>query len=308
MNYVSSSWTDWSCTVRLTMVEPAPLASAVLVLRSMMAEIDEAASRFRPDSALTWANDHAGRPVAVNRILIDLVDVALNSARRTDGAVDPSLGRAIIDAGYDRDIAEVTGTRRRGPRTPVRCAAKNWRQVRLNRELGLLTVPAGSALDLGATAKAYTADLAARRIADRFGTAVLVEIGGDIAVAGELPGGWPIAVAEREGAPGQVVRLSAGGLTTSTTTVRRWHLDDHEAHHIIDPSTGLPADGPWRTVSVAADSALNANTASTAAIVMGDAAVGWLQGSGHDARLVDRDGVVHYVGAWPVLETQPSAA
>ena len=71
-------------------------------------------------------------------------------------------------------------------------------------------------------------------------------------------------------------------------------------HHIIDPATGLPAAGQWRTATVVAGSCVDANIASTAAIVMGDAARGWLDGNMLPARLVGRDGAVHRTARWPV--------
>ena len=45
-------------------------------------------------------------------------------------------------------------------------------------------------------------------------------------------------------------------------------------HHIIVPGTGLPADSCWRAVSVAAATCVDANTASTAAILRGERAAG----------------------------------
>ncbi|MCW2525994.1 MAG: thiamine biosynthesis protein [Pseudonocardiales bacterium] len=302
MKLATTSWTAWSCSVRLTVVDRSALAPAAMELVALLADVDAVASRFRPDSELSRANRLAGRPVPVSRRLIDFAAVAIDAARATDGAVDPTLGRDLVALGYDRDIDALrhsNPTRAFSGRADRR---RDWRSVRINRELGLLTVPVGTALDLGATAKAHTADLAADRLARRYGTGVLVEIGGDLAVAGELRDGWPIAVAEQMGTAGQIVALHAGGMTTSTTTVRRWRQGDVERHHIVDPSTGQPADGPWRTATVAASSALEANTATTAAIVLGDAAQSWLGERGYDARLVDRDGRVHTVGGWPAVD------
>ena len=171
--------------------------------------------------------------------------------------------------------------------------------MRLHREAGLLVVPQGTALDLGATAKAYTADLAARTLSRRYGTPVLVELGGDLATAGSPRGGWPVLVAERENGSGQVVVLRHGGLATSTTTIRRWRRGQRSVHHIVDPRTGTPAGGPWRTASVYAPSALAANVASTAAIVLGERAVDWLTERHLAARLVGNDGSVRTTAGWP---------
>jgi thiamine biosynthesis lipoprotein len=198
--------------------------------------------------------------------------------------------------GYDRDIADVIMD---GPGLAVTTPWRSWRDVRLDRETGLLTVPVGAALDLGATAKAYMADHAARALSRRYDTGVLVELGGDVAVAGHRTDGWCLDVAERQGGDGQLVLVRHGGLATSTTTVRNWRRGGRPVHHIVDPRTGLPADGPWRTVSVYAPCALAANTASTAAIVMGESAVDWLVGRNLAARLVGLDGTVATTGAWP---------
>jgi FAD:protein FMN transferase len=100
-------------------------------------------------------------------------------------------------------------------------------------------------------------------------------------------------------AHGQVVALREGGLATSSTTVRRWRAGQVEAHHIVDPRTGAPAEECWRTVSVAAPSCVRANTAATAAVVLGSHAPRWLAGQGLTARLVRPNGTVETIGAWP---------
>ena len=168
-------------------------------------------------------------------------------------------------------------------------------------------VPAGVRLDLGATAKAWAADQAAARLAAELGGGILVSLGGDISVAGQAPaGGWPVRVQDVTGDPGDpapessvVVAVSDGGLATSSTTARRWRRGGAVLHHILDPRSGLPAPPVWRTVSVAAATALDANIASTAAIIRGLAAPAWLSGLGLAARLVTVGGAVITTGGWP---------
>jgi thiamine biosynthesis lipoprotein len=286
----------WSCTVRLVVEDDRVLAAATADLYGLLERVDAAASRFRADSALSRASARAGRPTPVPRLLAELVGAALDAAAYTQGAVDPTLGFAVQRLGYDRDIREIITD---GPALDAPPITGRWRAVKLHREAGLLTVPAGTALDLGATAKAWTADRAAAELAARYETAVLVELGGDLAVGGVRPGGWVVRVAEREGADGQLVTLHEGGICTSTTTIREWRRGDRTLHHLLDPRTGEPADGPWRTVTVAAGSALAANTASTAAIVHGAGALEWLDARGTAARLVGRDGAVVTTAGWP---------
>jgi thiamine biosynthesis lipoprotein len=256
--------------------------------------MDAAASRFRPDSELSRVNAATGRPHLVSPGFAAAVATALTAARQTDGLVDPTLGRHLSALGYDRDISDV----RRGATVsaPPRSDA-SWRDVVLD---GLvLTVPPGLALDLGATAKALTADRAAHRAAASTGTSVLVAIGGDIAVAGPARG-WSVEVAEHpNAATAQRVTAYDGGLATSTTLARRWPAGGTTHHHLLDPRTGRPVDGPWRTATVAAASCVAANTASTAALVLGGTAEDWLAGQHLPARLVGTDSRVRDVAGWP---------
>jgi FAD:protein FMN transferase len=126
-------------------------------------------------------------------------------------------------------------------------------------------------------------------------------------VAGSPPdGGWRIRVQDMTGlpeetpdGPSQVVAIRDGGLATSSTAARRWHHGGDLLHHILDPRTGLPAAPVWRTVSVAAATCADANTAATAAIIRGDRALAWLARLELPARLVTQDGNVRTVADWP---------
>ena len=290
------TWRAWSCTVRIVTDDQRVLGAAVQDLDATLHRVDQLASRFRADSAVSRANGYPGKPIAIPRELVDLVGCTLDAAEQTEGAVDPTIGLAVARWGYDRDIADIPPD---GPAVVPMVRRATWRDVRLDRGMGLLTVPPGTALDLGATAKAHTADSVAKTLYRRYGSPVLVELGGDLAVAGTRTGGWPVSVAEREGGEAEVVVLHRGGLATSTTTVRTWQRGGRTVHHIIDPRTGAPADGCWRTATVAAASAVSANTASTAAIVLGEQALDWLAERGLAARLVHRDGSITTTPGWP---------
>lgn len=244
-------------------------------------------------------------PVPLSPLLAEAVAVALRAAELTDGDVDPTIGDALAVIGYDRDFALVPAD---GPPVTLTVrAAPGWRQVRLDQQNRLLTLPPGVSLDLGATAKAWAADRSAARLAAELGCGVLVGLGGDIAVAGPPPdGGWRIRVQDVTGrpedapdGPSAVVAIRDGGLATSSTTARRWRRGGAALHHILDPRTGLPAPVYWRTVSVAAASCADANMASTAAIIKGARAVDWLANLGLPARLVDAAGNVQTVAGWP---------
>jgi thiamine biosynthesis lipoprotein len=70
-------------------------------------------------------------------------------------------------------------------------------------------------------------------------------------------------------------------------------------HHIVDPATGRPAQVVWRTATVAAATCVDANTASTAAIIRGERSPAWLSSLGLPARLVRPDGSTMLLNGWP---------
>jgi thiamine biosynthesis lipoprotein ApbE len=301
----SSAWRAIGTTIRIVVTDATKLHVARALLTDDLTALDAACSRFRDDSELIRLEASAGQPTWVSPLLADAIVAALRGARLTDGDLDPTLGRAMETLGYDRDFASVP-VQGGAIRVTVRHVPR-WRQIELDETTGLLTLPAGVRLDLGATAKARAADRSAERIAQVLGCGVLVSLGGDIAVAGVGPvEGWPIRVQDVTGdpsvpneGPAGIIAISAGGLATSSTSARRWARGGDLMHHILDPRTGRPADSDWRTVSVAAGSALDANIASTAAIIRGERAPGWLAGLGLPARLVAVDGSVTTIAGWP---------
>lgn len=294
----TTTWDDWSCYVRLTVTNPSVLEAARQQLTDLMADVERCSSRFVATSDISRVNEAPGRLLPVSRRTVALVDVALNAASKTSGLVDPTVGAHVIRAGYDGDISTVRGHMVETPvGVPPRRA--DWQRVQVDRDLGRVGVPAGLVLDLGATAKAWTADTAAHTISTSLNTGVLVEIGGDVAVAGHKQTPWQVHVSETAGQAGEQVGLTTGGLATSSSAARTWTTPAGPAHHIIDPRTGAPANGPWRTVTVWAPSAVDANTASTAAIVLGADALDYLVDLNLPARLVSDQGLVRTVGAWP---------
>ena len=295
---------------RLVVTRDDGLEAARSALEASVHSMDLAASRFREDSELSRLNAAAGREVRVGALLARAIGESLRGARITGGAVDPTVGEAVRVAGYDTDFASVASSGE-----AIRVVVERipgWRAIQFDASSRTAIVPRGVQLDLGATAKALASDLGAAAALAAVGSGgVLVSLGGDIAVAGDAPeGGWPIQVSEDSGAPiragEEVITITSGGLATSSKTVRRWTRGGVELHHIIDPETGTPAAGPWRTASVIAASCVDANIASTAAIVMGDRAVAWLAAQRLPARLVDREGTVLRRGGWPAPQQATS--
>ena len=333
-----AAWSALGMLVQLVVTEPKATVAARELLVADLQALDLACSRFRPDSELVAVGNAARGAdgevtLAVSPLLAEAVAVALRAAQLTDGDVDPTIGGVLAELGYDRDFAELTspagpgpgagpatdGAGPAGPATdgagdsgpgPGRVGVRvipGWRSVRVDVAARRLTVPAGVGLDLGATVKGWAADQSAARLAAKLGCGVLVSLGGDTAVAGQPPGdGWRIRVQDRTALPGeppvgpsQVVTIRDGGLATSSTAARRWRRGGDVLHHILDPRTARPAAPVWRTVSVAAASCADANTAATAAIIRGRQALPWLTSLKLPARLVALDGSVRTLAGWP---------
>ena len=299
----AASFPALGSTATVVVSDEAALPEARAIVEGELRRIDETCSRFRDDSELVLLNRSAGAPFKASALLLEAVSVALRAAARTDGDVDPTVGRCLGALGWDRDFTVVIA-RRESPRLTIVPAA-GWKRVKIDRGRGTIHIPAGVELDLGATAKALAADRSAQAVQAAQPAGVLVNLGGDIAIAGPAPaGGWPIRVTDDHRsditAEGQTIALAGGGLATSSTTVRRWVSGDREVHHIVEPRSGAPAPEYWRTVSVAAADCVDANSASTAAIVRGERAVAWLESGGLPARLVRADGSIVTTAGWPV--------
>jgi len=305
-------WEALGTTALLRHDGPPNPAARAAVERELDA-IDEAASRFRADSELSRLNAMTGpgpRTLVAGPLFAEAVRLAIRAADASGGAVDPTLASELVALGYDRDWHELIALPSNAPLGDggdllvYRRRRSRWEDIDVTGDPARITLPRGVQLDLGATAKALAADRAARAAHEVGAAAVLVSLGGDIATAGPAPaGGWSIHITDdhRDGpdAPGQTIAIRSGGVATSSIATRRWRRGGRTMHHILDPRSGRPVRGPWRTVSVAAASCAEANIASTAAMVLGRDAPAWLAEQGLPARLVALHGDVQVQGGWP---------
>jgi FAD:protein FMN transferase len=249
-----------------TTVEVAGASDAELArIESLFAERDRVFSRFRPDSELNRVNASAGRPTLVSPLFASMVELALAAWEQTAGLVDPSLGAALVSAGYDRDFGAL-GDDPRPPGPPQPSALGRF--VLAGR---LLAVPAGVELDLNGVVKARTVDAALALLhGDGW-----VSAGGDLAAHGPLTVGLP---------GGGSVRLLHGGLATSGADRRRWRRRGEVQHHLLDPRTGRPSRTPWLQVTACGASCLAADIAAKAAFLLGEEGPAWLDAHGVPGR------------------------
>lgn len=299
-------WTLWSVDARLVVTDPRTLREAHDLVTAITDRVGALASRFREESAVRRLARSGADDEVIDPLLATLIREALTAARFTDGDVDPTRGVAMQRNGYAVDISQLRARSAQAwPATPNRSAftvatrEPAWRHVHLDGDR--LTMPRGILLDLGATAKALTADWCARAVVEQFGGAALVSLGGDIATAGTSPdGGWQVAVQDLPTDRRQVVTLHDGfAIATSSTRKRAWTAGGRAAHHILDPRTLTPAEPVWGCVTVVAPSCVLANTLATVAVVRGRRALPWLAAQNAPARLVGADGRIQRVGDWP---------
>ena len=281
------------------------LAAAKAAVDEVVRAVDLAANRFREDSELSRLNAMTDRDVVISALLTKLIAAALRGARLTGGAVDPTVGSAIKLAGYDSDFAAVSPDGMAIELVVSRIPG--WQAIALDEANRTVRLPRGVDIDLGATAKALTSDLAAAAALSSIGKGgALVSLGGDIAVAGEPPfEGWLMQGSEDSGAPTQAGAAThssrAGGHAIASRTVARGTRRGGREQRNDNRATSERRDGPWRTATVVAGTCVDANIASTAALVMGEGAIQWLEKSRLPARLVDREGSVHRLAGWPKL-------
>jgi len=282
---VAAQWDLWTMTVRLVVDDAAALDRATVLLRRLLAEVEDAASRFRVDSEVSRIAASAAERHSISPLLADLVAAAVHASEATGGRVDPTIGTVLRRLEATAPASRASTVRR-----------ATWRDVHLDgRELRM---PRGTLLDLGATGKAYAVDRAAETIARAMGCGLLVSIGGDLRTAGPARGPWTVLVRDRDDQPASLVDLPVSGAIATSSSLHRT-VGPERAHHVIDPLGGHPVAPLWRTISVAADTCVTANTWSTAALVAGPDAPALLAATGLPARLVAADGSVQCLAGWP---------
>jgi FAD:protein FMN transferase len=241
---------------------------------------ESALSRFDRGSDLSHLNASAGRWTRIDRRLAEALMLALRAREDTDGRFDPTVLPALVAAGYDRSFEQLV---ERPVRRPV-----GWRpgaRIDVDQDAGRARVEAGAAVDLGGIGKGYAADRALAAILDAWPSArgALVDLGGDLAVAGIPPegGAWRIAVADARtpGATAGVLLLRSGGVATSGRDVRRFG-PARSLHHLIDPATGAPAKPGPLAVTVVAPTAAEAEAHATA-LAISDAEAASAQVAAH---------------------------
>lgn len=281
-----------------------PAAQAALqAVAAWMEQVEQALSRFRPGNDLSRLNAAAGRPYQAGDILWEVTGRAVEAAAESDGVFDPTIGQALLDAGYDRSFEQLDRvvTQEAMVAPDSRPIAANhsqeipdYRSIRLDRAGRTITLPPGTRLDLGGIAKGWAAERALE-ILRPFGPA-MIDAGGDLAIGDPPPGetGWPIAVADPLSPDQDLVLLSLAntGVATSGADHRRWRHHGRQHHHLIDPFSRRSAQTDILNATVLAPTATQADIIALMLMILGlEAGQQWLQRhSSIPALLVLNDG------------------
>jgi thiamine biosynthesis lipoprotein len=262
-------FTAMGCEIAVSGASPVAQTAVEELFRAR----DRMFSRFIEQSELNRVNAAAGHPVRVSEEFARMMRVSLEAAAESEGLVDPTLGSALVSAGYDVDFALLP---KNGP-PPERGDRGCWRRVRV---LGrLLFVPPTVQLDLNGVVKGATVDDAV----------ALMDGSGWVSAGGDLRTGAGGMIVALPG--GGTVRLARGALATSGVDRRWWLRGGREQHHLIDPRTGSPAYAPWRSVTACAATCIGADVAAKIGFLRGESGPRWLDERGVAAWFVGRDGV-----------------
>ncbi len=269
------------------------------IVRSLFQEWEQTLSRFLPESELSRLNARTGAPVSVSELLYNVLETALEAARGTQGIYDPTLLKQLLRVGYDRTFEDLPPVQF-SPQV-VGEAGGHWREIIIDPWQRQVTLPFGVQLDFGGIAKGMAVDAALKKLRQREISPALVNAGGDLGVLDvpALIGVWPIAV------PGLqqfwTIPLRSGTMATSGIARRSWQQGNTSRHHLLDPRSGLPAQGDLWSVTVVADRCEQAEVAAKVAFILGSArGAAFLHTHQIAGLLVRKDGTWQAVEPWPI--------
>lgn len=272
--------------------------------------LEQSWSRFRPASELNRLNASAGHGAQLASA--DLLRLAVSMQEAwlgTGGLFDPTVLASMRALGYDADFATVAARPASALDDVLLAAAPGMSGVTIDESSSTISLPSGVGIDPGAIGKGLAADIVAEDLISAGAHGVLVNLGGDVSLAGEPDTEelWSIGIEdERRGSDHperlmQTLTLAGGraGVATSTTLKRRWAQG--RRHHVLDPRTGSMSASDLVQVTVVAPDACTAEWSATAALLQkaDDAAV-WLHQQGRTAILLTEDRAISVEKGEPI--------
>lgn len=222
------------------------------------------------DSEISKVNKSAHiNPVEVSPETAEVLKKALLFCQKTKGAFDISI----------KPLSDLWNIKAEKPEVPSDEQIKNtlsfvgYENISLDGNL-VSFKKEGVQIDLGGAAKGYCADRV-REVLKSFGVKnALIDLGGNIYALGknEQGGSWRIGLQKPGGKRGEyfsIEELSDKTAVTSGSYERYFEKDGKIYHHILDRSTGKPADSGLISVTVISKNSFEADMLSTAIFVMG---------------------------------------
>lgn len=269
-------------------IEPAPSPAPEAVhagIAELLAGINASMSTYQVDSEISKVNTlPAGTPVVPSKPFMRVLETALKVGRLTDGAYDITVGPLVDLWGFG-----AAGNRASPPGASEiadALARVGQDKVIVNSATGVVTKRGEIALDFSSLAKGYAVDQLARYLREQGITRYLIEVGGEMALAGTSPRGdlWQVAIEQPDPQTRSVaaaLRLTDLAVATSGDYRNYFEVDGKRFSHAIDPATGYPVDHELVSVTVVHRSAMEADAWATALIVLGlDAALALAQAQG----------------------------
>lgn len=239
-----------------------------------------------PQSEIYRANHSGGQAVSVSEQTAEILSFALQMARETEGALDPTIYPVLTAWGFTTDSKQVPSAQQIAQLLP----SVGYARIQLDGTR--LTVPDGMQLDLGAVGKGYTADLVTQVLREHRVETALISLGGNIQAIGSRPDGsdWRIGIQApwEEGNLG-VLEISDAAVVTSGGYENYFEDDAGNLYwHILDPATGDPANGGLKAVTIVGAEGKLCDALSTALFVMGAerAEAYWRAHGGFDMLLI----------------------
>lgn len=226
-------------------------------------KVEQACSRFSPDSEVMKACQQIETPVQVSPFLFEPLKFALQLAEWTEGAFDPTVGRTMEKNGFNRHY--LTREIIESPSAD----AVTYRDIILNEEDHTLCLRKPLVIDLGAVAKGFAIDLATNELKDFVG--FVVNAGGDLFAGGVNEQGQPwridIQHPQQKEQIIHTIEISNAAVCTSGSYERR-SANKPGIHHIIHPQLHQ-SPNDWLSCSIIAPFAMLADAFATAAFVLG---------------------------------------
>lgn len=256
-------------------------------------ELEQLWSVTDPDSDIYAVNHSDGQAVNISEETAVLLSFALQMAKETDGALEPTIYPVLSAWGFTTEENRVPSD------TEITERLKNVGYERIRLEDMMVQLDSGMMLDLGSVGKGYAGDLAAQVLKDNGITSALLDLGGNIRAVGTKPDGSPWRLGLREpfsdGTLG-VLEISNQAVVTSGAYERYFIGEDGTRYgHIIDPATGYPAESGLASATVIAEEGRLCDALSTSLYVIGTerAIEYWRQHQNFDMMLITEDGEIY---------------